>query len=177
MKQLWQQIQPWVFWGITQQALYTWIGGFSAKFSAFFANPLKLGQVRCRLSVDSNFQVSPEMLNRVQVGLWLGLSMAFTDLSLLLAMCLGSLSCWKVNPQPSLRSWGTLLHSAFPQPWPVSQSWPLKNTPQHGAATSTPYFCDGTLQVMTRAGFLQRWCLELRFIRPENLVSQSPRVL
>ncbi len=26
---------------------------------------------------------------------------------------------------------------------------------------------------MSRAGFLQTWCLELRFIRPENLVSHS----
>ncbi len=48
---------------------------------------------------------------------------------------------------------------------------------QHEAATSTLYFWDGTLQVMSRAGSLQRWCLELRFIRPENRVSQSLRVL
>ena len=52
-----------------------------------------------------------------------------------------------------------------------------KTAPQHEAATSTLYFWDGTLQVMSRAGFLQTWCLELRFIRPENLVSQSLRVL
>ncbi len=52
-----------------------------------------------------------------------------------------------------------------------------KTAPQHEAATSTLYFWDGTLQVLTRAGFLQTWCLELRFIRPENLVSQSLRVL
>ncbi len=30
---------------------------------------------------------------------------------------------------------------------------------------------------MSRAGFLQTWCLELKFIRPEKLVSQSLRVL
>ncbi len=49
-----------------------------------------------------------------------------------------------------------------------------KTAPQHEVATSTLYFWDGTLQVMSRAGFLQTWCLELRFIRPENLFfSQS----
>ncbi len=30
-----------------------------------------------------------------------------------------------------------------------------KTAPQHEAATSTLYLCDGTLQVMSRAGFLQ----------------------
>ncbi len=35
-----------------------------------------------------------------------------------------------------------------------------KTAPQHEAATSTLYFWDGTLQVMSRAGFLQTWCLE-----------------
>ncbi len=42
---------------------------------------------------------------------------------------------------------------------------------------STLYVWDGTLQVMSRAGFLQTRCLELRFIRPENLVSHSLRIL
>ncbi len=32
-------------------------------------------------------------------------------------------------------------------------------------------------RVMSRAGFLQTWCLELKFIRPENIVSQSLKVL
>ncbi len=48
-----------------------------------------------------------------------------------------------------------------------------KTTSQHEDATSTLYFWDGTLQVMSRAGFLQTWCLELRFTRPENLISHS----
>ncbi len=47
---------------------------------------------------------------------------------------------------------------------------PWKTAPQHEAATSTLYYWGGTLQVMSRAGSLQTWCLELRFIRPENLV-------
>ncbi len=63
----------------------------------FFANPLKLDQVGWGPSVDS------------QLGLWLGHSRTFTELSLshsciALTVCLGLLSCWKVNFQPSLRS-------------------------------------------------------------------------
>jgi hypothetical protein len=42
---------------------------------------------------------------------WLGHSRTFRDLSrshscVVLVVCLGSLSCWKVNLNPSLRSWG-----------------------------------------------------------------------
>ncbi len=49
-----------------------------------------------------------------------------------------------------------------------------KTALQHDeAATSTLYFWDGTLQVPSLPGFLQTWCLELRFIKPESLVSQS----
>ncbi len=46
-----------------------------------------------------------------------------------------------------------------------------KTPQQHGAATSTLYFWDGTLQVMSRAGSLQAWFLEMKFIRPENIFS------
>ncbi len=43
-------------------------------------------------------------------GLWLGHSRTVTELLwshsfVILAVCLGSLSCWKVNLWPSLRSW------------------------------------------------------------------------
>src|SRR4029434_7814502 len=43
-------------------------------------------------------------------GLWLGQSRMVTDLFrstsfVILAVCFGSLSCWKVNLRPSLRSW------------------------------------------------------------------------
>ncbi len=43
-------------------------------------------------------------------GLWLGRSRTVTELwwshsFVILAVCLGSLSCWKVNLRPSLRSW------------------------------------------------------------------------
>ncbi len=51
-----------------------------------------------------------------------------------------------------------------------------KPAPQH-ETTSSLNFWDGTLQAMSRAGSLQIWCLELTFIRPENTVSHSLRVL
>ncbi len=59
--------------------------------------------------------------------------------------------------------------------WAFLLLW--KTGPQHEAATSTLYFWDGTLQVMSRAGFLQTWCFELRFIRPEKIVSHSLNIL
>ncbi len=164
----------------------------------FFANPLKLGQVGRGPLVDSHFQFSPEMFDRVQVralaGLWLGHSRTFTELSLshscvILAVCF--IVCghchvgrWTLGPVWGPERcgtgfhWGyicTLLHSAFPQPWPVSQSLLLKNTPtawgcyQHTLLLG--WYSAGDLHV------LQTWCLELRFIRPDNLVSQSLRVL
>ena len=76
-------------------------------------------------------------------GLWLGHSRTIRDLSsshscVVLAVCLGSLSRWKVNLRPSLRSWPLwskfssrislfLLCSSFPWSWLVSQSLLLKN--------------------------------------------------
>ncbi len=61
LKHLWQQLQPWIFLGMTQKLCTPGLGDF------FFANPLKLGQVGRGPSVDSHFQVSPEMFGRVQV--------------------------------------------------------------------------------------------------------------
>ena len=73
-------------------------------------DPLKLRQVGWRASLHSYFQVSPKMFDQVQVWLWLGHSRTFRDLSrshscIVLAVCLGSLSCWMVNLRPRLRSW------------------------------------------------------------------------
>jgi hypothetical protein len=78
-------------------------------------------------------------------GLWLGHS-GHWDLSqshscVVLAVCLGSMSCWKVNLPGSQRSGGlqcsgagfhqvslcTLLRYSLPRSWLVSQSLPLNN--------------------------------------------------
>ncbi len=101
-------------------------------------------------------------------------------------MCLGSLSCWKVNLLPSLRFWmvwtgfslrlslyfGALSFSCVPQ------SLLLKNSPtawgcyQHTLLLG--WYSAGDEQC---PGFFQTRCLELRLIRPDNLVSQSLSLL
>ena len=93
---------------MTRKALHIWIWGFSAI-------------VRCRSSqvlsgrppsVDSHFIF--RSLQRCVIGfrsgLRLGHSRTSTESSLshscvVFAVCLGSLSCWKVNLRPRLRPW------------------------------------------------------------------------
>ena len=116
-----------------------------------------------------HFQVSPEIFDRVQVRLWLGHSRIFTELSLshsciVLAVCLGSLSCWKVNLQLSLPSrmlWTrfslriSLYFAPFSFPSTLTSPLvlPLKNTPQHDAATTMLHHWDSIGQVMNSAWF------------------------
>ncbi len=59
----------------------------------------------------------------------------------------------------------------------VPQSLPLKNSPTAIGCYQHTVLWGGTLHVMSRAGSLQSWCLELRFIRPDKLVSHSLGVL
>ncbi len=111
-------------------------------------------------------------LNSIYYWKQLGYSRTFTELSLrqmcvsgvALAVCLGSLSCWKVNLLPSLRSWAlwnrfslriSLYFAPFDFPATLTSPCLWKTPPQYEVATSTLYFWDGTLQVMSRAGFLQ----------------------
>ena len=102
--------------------------------------------------------------------LWLGLSRTYTELFLnpscvVLAVCLGSLSCWKVNLRPSLRSWAlwtkfslriSLLCSGQLSLTPDQSPCPCRwNTlPQHDAATTMLHrWCGSTGQVMSDAWF------------------------
>ena len=76
----------------------------------YYAYLLNLCQVGWGVSLHSYFQVSPEMIDQFKSGFWRGLSRTFRNLSrshscVVLAVCLGSLSSWKVNLHPSLRSW------------------------------------------------------------------------
>ena len=109
LKHLWQWLQPWVFL-LCPCKLGTHVQ-YMGSFSPFFSeDPLKLCQVGWGASLHSYFQVSPEMFDRVQVGLWLSHSRTFRDLSrrhscIVLAVCLGLFSCWNVNLHTSLRSW------------------------------------------------------------------------
>ncbi len=139
------------------------------------------------MGADAHFQVSPEIFDWVQVQAVAG---PLKDIHT--ALCI-SHSCCVLRVTVLLEG----KHSAQSEvlntlDWVFSIFWCIelffysdvslspcfwKTAPQHEAATSTLYFWDGTLQLMSRAGSLQTWCLELRFIRPENLVSQSLRVL
>ena len=86
------------------------ISPVSGEFLPFLsADPLKLCQVGWGKSLHSYFQVSPEMFDQFKSGQWLDHLRTFSDLSrshscIFLAVRLGSLSCWKVNILPSMRS-------------------------------------------------------------------------
>ncbi len=68
------------------------------------SSPLKLCQVGWGRHTFSGF--SRNIWLGSSSGLWLGHSVTFTELSIAtLAVCLGPLSCWKVNLLPSLRFW------------------------------------------------------------------------
>ena len=118
---------------------------FREFLSFLSADPLNFCQVGWRVLLHSYFQISPEMLGWIQVRALAGHSRTFRDLSwshsyVVLAVCLGLLSCWKVKLCPSLRSWALCsrfssrisLYFApfiFARSWLVSQSLPLKNFP------------------------------------------------
>ena len=101
----------------------------------------------------------------VKSGLWLSHSRTFAKLSLshscvLLAVCLGSLFCWKVNLRPSLRSRAIWTRFSLRIPLvcslnPDQSSNPCcwKTPPQHDAATTMLHRWDGTGPVMSGAWF------------------------
>ena len=79
------------------------------EFLTFFsADPLKLCQVGWGASLPSYFQVSLELFDGVQVRVLArplkDIQKLVTEATSALAVCLGSLSSWKVNLHPSLRS-------------------------------------------------------------------------
>ncbi len=132
------------------------------------------------------FRFLQKYLIGFKLRLWLGLSRTFTELSISHSCSvLRVIVLLEGKPSAHLRFWMLWIGVSF---WVfISIFWcieiffysdePLsscrwKTASQHEAATSTLYFWDGTLQVMSRARFFQTWCLELRFIRPKNLVSQ-----
>ena len=116
-----------------------------------------------------------QSLQRFSIGfksvLWLGHSRTFTELSLshscvVLAVCLGSLSCWKVNHRLSLGSWALWTKFSLrislcfaPSSFPSTLTLPLvPATEKHPTACMmlpAPSFTIG--MVLGRW-----WCLELR---------------
>ncbi len=121
-------------------------------------------------------------------GLWLGHSRTVTELLwshsfVILAVCLGSLSCWKVNLRPSLRSWALwrrfssrislyLPSIATSRPVPAAEKHP------HSMMLPPPCFTVGTVLDRWWAvpGFLHTYRLELR-PKSSILVSSDQRIL
>ncbi len=112
-------------------------------------------------------------------GLWLGHSRTVTELLwshsfIILAVCLGSLSCWKVNLQPGLRSWAlwrrfssriSLYLAAFIFPSiATSRPVPAAEKHPHNMMLPPPCFTVGTVLDRWWAvpGFLHTYRLELR---------------
>ncbi len=126
-----------------QQVFHTWIWGSSA------IPPCRSSPVLSGWMVNVGGQPFLGLSRDAQLGfksgLWLGHSRTVTELLwshsfVILAVCLGSLSCWKVNLRPSLRSWALwrrfssrislyLAAFIFPRLQPVVLSLQLKNTP------------------------------------------------
>ncbi len=109
-------------------------------------------------------------------------------LLLILAVCFGSLSCWKVNLRPSLRSWALwrrfssrislyLAAFIFPSMQPV-RPVPAAEKHPHSMMLPPPCFTFGTILDRWWAvpGFLHTYRLELR---PKSyiLVSSDQRIL
>ncbi len=112
-------------------------------------------------------------------GLWLGHSRTVTELLwshsfVILAVCLGSLSCWKVNLRPSLRSWAlwrrfssriSLYPAAFIFP-SIATSRPVPAAEKHPHSMMLPPPCFTVGTVLDRwwavPGFLHTYRLELR---------------
>ena len=123
---------------------------------------------------------------------------SLNHLSVALAVCLGSLSCWKVNLRPSLKSlegWNrfpsrislflAIHHSLNSDQFPSPCQW--KTSPQHDAATTMLHCGDVVHGVMRGVGFapdiafsLMAKKLNFSLIWPEYLlpyvwgVSQMP---
>ncbi len=176
-----------------QQVFHTWIWGSSA------IPPCRSSPVLSGWMVNVGGQPFLGLSRDAQLGLSQGSGWAIQEQSLLwnsqllwshsfviLAVCLGSLSCWKVNLRPSLRSWAlwrrfssriSLYLAAFIFP-SIATSRPVpaaENTPQHDAATTMLHCWDCIGQVMRSAWFSPHIPLRIKakkfylgLIRPEN---------
>ncbi len=127
-------------------------------------------------------------------GLWLGHSRTVTELLwshsfVILAVCLGSLSCWKVNLRPSLRSWAlwrrfssriSLYLAAFIFP-SIATSRPVPAAEKHPHSMMLPPPCFTLLGLYWTGDeqclvFLHTYRLELR-PKSSILVSSDQRIL
>ncbi len=149
------------------------------------SSPLKLCQVGWGQTHIFRF------LQKYTIGFklrqWLGHSRTFTELSISHSCCVfRSIILLEGKPSAHLRFcmvltgfslrlsqyFGELRFSYIL----MSPSVPAAEIQPHSMRLLHAHFTFGMV-LCSRAGFLQTRCLELRFIRPENLVSQSLRVL
>ncbi len=128
------------------------------------SSPLKLCQVGWGRRTFSGFS-RKIWLRSSQGSGWATQGHSQNCLYATLAVCLGSLSCWKMNLLPRLRFW--MLWTRFSLI--LSQYFEI-----HSMRLLPAHFTFGMVLCRWWAvpGFFQTWCLELRFVRPENLVSQ-----
>ncbi len=174
-----------------QQVFHTWIWGSSA------IPPCRSSPVLSGWMVNVGGQPFLGSLQRCSIGfksgLWLGHSRTVTELLwshsfVILAVCLGSLSCWKVNLRPSLRSWAlwrrfssriSLYLAAFIFP-SIATSRPVPAAEKHPHSMMLPPPCFTVGTVLDRwwavPGFLHTYRLELR-PKSSILVSSDQRIL
>ena len=144
--------------------------------SSFSHSSLQILPSTVRLDGERVFTAIFKSLQRcligLKTGLWLGHSRTFRELSrshsyVILAVCLGSLSCWKMNLSPSLTSWA--LWSRFSARiflyfalfiFPSTQtSLPIPATEKHPHSMMITQLC---FTVKMVPGFLQMWRLAFR---------------
>ncbi len=152
------------------------------------SSPLKLGQLGWGRCTFSGF--SRNVLIGLKPRLWLGHSRTFTKLSISHSYCvLWVIVLLEGEPSARLRFWmlwtgfslrlsqyfGALSSSYTP----TSPSVPAVVKQPHSMRLLPAHFTFGMVLCRWRAvpGLLQTWCWEMRFVRPENLVSYSLRVL
>ena len=171
---------------MTLQDWHQYLGSFSHSSLQSLSGSVRLDGERCCTAIFMSLQRSSI---RFKFGLLLGHSSTFKDLSqssscVVLAVCLWSLSCYKVNLRPCLRSWAlwsrfssmiSLYFAPFIFP-SILTSLPVPATEKHphNMTLTPPFFTIGMVP-----GFRQAWRLAFRlgFIRPENLLSHGQRVL
>ncbi len=128
------------------------------------------GQPFLGLSRDAQLGLSQALLGHSRTVTELLWSHSFV----ILAVCLGSLSCWKVNLRPSLRSWAlwrrfssriSLYLAAFIFP-SIATSRPVPAAEKHPHSMMLPPPCFTVGTVLDRwwavPGFLHTYRLELR---------------
>ncbi len=181
-----------------QQVFHTWIWGSSA------IPPCRSSPVLSGWMVNVGGQPFLGLSRDAQLGSSQGSGWAIQERHgvlwshsfVILAVCLGSLSCWKVNLRPSLRSWAlwrrfssriSLYLAVLIFPLDCNQSscpcsW--KTPPQHDVATTMLHCWDCIGQVMSSAWFSPHIPLRIKakkfylgLIRPENLICHHLGVL